>query len=45
VVVDLGQPVEVVRRPAADVEHMLTGLEFGLLQASVADAVGADALL
>ena len=44
-VIYLGQPVEVVRRPAAHIEHPVAGLQFRLLEAAVADPVGADALL
>jgi hypothetical protein len=44
-VVHFGLPVEVVRRPAAHVENPLAGLQRRLVEAAVADPVGADALL
>src|SRR6516162_4257558 len=44
-VVYLGQPVEVIRRPAANIEDSVPGLKLCFVGTVVADQIGADTLL
>src|SRR5215471_4306159 len=44
-VVYLGQPVEVIRRPAAHIEDPVPGFKLRLFETAVADPIRADTLL